>query len=143
MRGLFYERRMLWSFACTLYMYLYTCICTCMCVNVHLNCLQVYCLGTILSMQISFVGFQPVQSSEHMAVSPCTCISRCVIVRYTMYMYSYTVHAYTYTLYLCLSIRKSTVLFLHYTDCIAHNKPACLYCAVTRRCATCADIILG
>ena len=30
--------------------------------------LQVYCLGTILSMQISFVGFQPVQSSEHMAV---------------------------------------------------------------------------
>ena len=32
--------------------------------------LQVYVLGTILSMQISFVGFQPVQSSEHMAVSP-------------------------------------------------------------------------
>lgn len=30
---------------------------------------QVYTLGTILSMQISFVGFQPVQSSEHMAVS--------------------------------------------------------------------------
>jgi dolichyl-diphosphooligosaccharide--protein glycosyltransferase len=29
---------------------------------------SVYCLGTILSMQISFVGFQPVQSSEHMAV---------------------------------------------------------------------------
>ena len=28
-----------------------------------------YTLGTILSMQISFVGFQPVQSSEHMAVS--------------------------------------------------------------------------
>jgi len=27
----------------------------------------VYCLGTMLSMQISFVGFQPVQSSEHMA----------------------------------------------------------------------------
>ncbi|XP_065652566.1 dolichyl-diphosphooligosaccharide--protein glycosyltransferase subunit STT3A isoform X2 [Hydra vulgaris] len=27
----------------------------------------VYCLGTILSMQISFVGFQPVQTSEHMA----------------------------------------------------------------------------
>lgn len=25
-----------------------------------------YCLGTILSMQIPFVGFQPVQSSEHM-----------------------------------------------------------------------------
>nr|CAH7749427.1 unnamed protein product [Callosobruchus chinensis] len=25
-----------------------------------------YCIGTILSMQISFVGFQPVQSSEHM-----------------------------------------------------------------------------
>lgn len=27
-----------------------------------------YCVGTILSMQISFVGFQPVQSSEHMLV---------------------------------------------------------------------------
>merc|ERR1711981_760702 len=26
----------------------------------------VYSLGTILSMQISFVGFQPVQTSEHM-----------------------------------------------------------------------------
>ncbi|XP_050432666.1 dolichyl-diphosphooligosaccharide--protein glycosyltransferase subunit STT3A [Adelges cooleyi] len=25
-----------------------------------------YCIGTILSMQISFVGFQPVQTSEHM-----------------------------------------------------------------------------
>lgn len=28
----------------------------------------VYCIGTILSMQISFVGFQPVQTSEHMMV---------------------------------------------------------------------------
>ena len=28
-----------------------------------------YCIGTILSMQIPFVGFQPVQSSEHMLVS--------------------------------------------------------------------------
>jgi len=27
----------------------------------------VYCIGTILSMQISVVGFQPVQTSEHMA----------------------------------------------------------------------------
>ncbi|XP_050539389.1 dolichyl-diphosphooligosaccharide--protein glycosyltransferase subunit STT3A [Daktulosphaira vitifoliae] len=27
---------------------------------------SVYCIGTILSMQISFVGFQPVQTSEHM-----------------------------------------------------------------------------
>ena len=36
---------------------------------VHVIPLQVYTLGTILSMQISFVGFQPVQSSEHMAVS--------------------------------------------------------------------------
>jgi dolichyl-diphosphooligosaccharide--protein glycosyltransferase len=27
----------------------------------------VYCLGTLLSMQIPFVGFQPVTSSEHMA----------------------------------------------------------------------------
>ena len=26
----------------------------------------VYCVGTVLSMQIPFVGFQPVQSSEHM-----------------------------------------------------------------------------
>lgn len=30
----------------------------------------VYTLGTLLSMQISFVGFQPVQTSEHMLVSP-------------------------------------------------------------------------
>ena len=36
-------------------------------------CVQVYTLGTILSMQISFVGFQPVQSSEHMAVSAHGC----------------------------------------------------------------------
>ena len=28
----------------------------------------VYTLGTILSMQIPFVGFQPIQSSEHMLV---------------------------------------------------------------------------
>lgn len=28
-----------------------------------------YCVGTILSMQISFVGFQPITSSEHMLVS--------------------------------------------------------------------------
>lgn len=28
-----------------------------------------YCIGTALSMQIAFVGFQPVQSSEHMLVS--------------------------------------------------------------------------
>ena len=35
----------------------------------HLLSTQMYTLGTILSMQISFVGFQPVQSSEHMAVS--------------------------------------------------------------------------
>ena len=28
----------------------------------------VYVIGTILSMQISFVGFQPVQTSEHMLV---------------------------------------------------------------------------
>uniref|UniRef100_A0A1A9W8N8 Dolichyl-diphosphooligosaccharide--protein glycosyltransferase subunit STT3A n=1 Tax=Glossina brevipalpis TaxID=37001 RepID=A0A1A9W8N8_9MUSC len=27
---------------------------------------SLYCVGTILSMQISFVGFQPIQSSEHM-----------------------------------------------------------------------------
>lgn len=48
-----------------------------------------YCLGTILSMQISFVGFQPVQSSEHMLVScdnickillksGCQCLTRSV-----------------------------------------------------------------
>ena len=32
----------------------------------------VYCIGTLLSMQISFVGFQPVQTSEHMLVSLCS-----------------------------------------------------------------------
>ena len=42
------------------------------------NCyFQVYCLGTILSMQISFVGFQPVQSSEHMAVSFVLHVKQC------------------------------------------------------------------
>jgi len=35
--------------------------------RVYVAYCTVYCLGTILSMQISFVGFQPVQSSEHMA----------------------------------------------------------------------------
>jgi hypothetical protein len=33
--------------------------------------LQVYAIGTILSMQISFVGFQPIETSEHMAVGFC------------------------------------------------------------------------
>ena len=40
---------------------------------------QVYCLGTILSMQISFVGFQPVQSSEHMAVSFVLHVKQCLL----------------------------------------------------------------
>ncbi|KAK7475911.1 hypothetical protein BaRGS_00032879 [Batillaria attramentaria] len=35
--------------------------------KIYLAYSTVYCLGTLLSMQISFVGFQPVQSSEHMA----------------------------------------------------------------------------
>lgn len=35
--------------------------------RVYVSYCVVYCLGTLLSMQISFVGFQPVQSSEHMA----------------------------------------------------------------------------
>lgn len=36
-----------------------------------------YCVGTILSMQISFVGFQPIQSSEHMLVSWLSFILSC------------------------------------------------------------------
>lgn len=28
-----------------------------------------YVIGTVLSMQIAFVGFQPVSTSEHMGVS--------------------------------------------------------------------------
>jgi len=35
--------------------------------RIYISYCTVFCLGTILSMQISFVGFQPVQSSEHMA----------------------------------------------------------------------------
>jgi dolichyl-diphosphooligosaccharide--protein glycosyltransferase len=35
--------------------------------RVYISYSIVYCVGTILSMQIPFVGFQPVQSSEHMA----------------------------------------------------------------------------
>ena len=51
----------------------FACLFVCVCILVRLipslfRSTQVYCLGTILSMQISFVGFQPVQSSEHMAV---------------------------------------------------------------------------
>ncbi|XP_065333210.1 dolichyl-diphosphooligosaccharide--protein glycosyltransferase subunit STT3A isoform X2 [Cloeon dipterum] len=34
--------------------------------RVYVAYCTLYCLGTILAMQISFVGFQPVQSSEHM-----------------------------------------------------------------------------
>ena len=37
--------------------------------RVYVAYTTVYALGTILSMQISFVGFQPVQTSEHMMVS--------------------------------------------------------------------------
>jgi len=48
-----------------------------------------YCVGTILSMQISFVGFQPVQSSEHMLVSNArgqqTAISSVVILIHKLY----------------------------------------------------------
>lgn len=47
-----------------------------------------YCLGTILSMQISFVGFQPVQSSEHMLVS-CNNIFK---VPLNNWMYQYLKH---------------------------------------------------
>lgn len=45
-----------------------------------------YCVGTILSMQISFVGFQPVQSSEHMLVSfwLCFCLQFCIYVVHMM-----------------------------------------------------------
>jgi dolichyl-diphosphooligosaccharide--protein glycosyltransferase len=35
-------------------------------VRVYVAYSILYCLGTILAMQVSFVGFQPVQSSEHM-----------------------------------------------------------------------------
>jgi dolichyl-diphosphooligosaccharide--protein glycosyltransferase len=35
--------------------------------RVYIAYSTVYCIGTLLSMQISFVGFQPVTSSEHMA----------------------------------------------------------------------------
>lgn len=35
--------------------------------RIYISYCTVFSLGTILSMQISFVGFQPVQSSEHMA----------------------------------------------------------------------------
>lgn len=37
--------------------------------RVYVAYCTLYCLGTILAMQISFVGFQPVQSSEHMLVN--------------------------------------------------------------------------
>lgn len=34
--------------------------------RIYVSYSTLYCIGTILSMQISFVGFQPVQTSEHM-----------------------------------------------------------------------------
>lgn len=37
--------------------------------RVYIAYSTVYTLGTILSMQIPFVGFQPVSTSEHMGVS--------------------------------------------------------------------------
>ncbi|XP_060518289.1 dolichyl-diphosphooligosaccharide--protein glycosyltransferase subunit STT3A isoform X2 [Cylas formicarius] len=45
-----------------------------------------YCIGTILSMQISFVGFQPVQSSEHMLALGV--FGLCQIVAFTDYLRS-------------------------------------------------------
>ena len=35
--------------------------------RVYVAYTTVYCLGTLFSMQIPFVGFQPVETSEHMA----------------------------------------------------------------------------
>uniref|UniRef100_H2YNQ1 Dolichyl-diphosphooligosaccharide--protein glycosyltransferase subunit STT3A n=1 Tax=Ciona savignyi TaxID=51511 RepID=H2YNQ1_CIOSA len=46
----------------------------------------VYCVGTILSMQISFVGFQPVQTSEHMGALGVFGI--CQIVSFVAYLKS-------------------------------------------------------
>jgi len=44
----------------------------------------VYCVGTILSMQISFVGFQPVQTSEHMGALGV--FGLCQIVSFVAYL---------------------------------------------------------
>nr|CAB3266666.1 dolichyl-diphosphooligosaccharide--protein glycosyltransferase subunit STT3A [Phallusia mammillata] len=46
----------------------------------------VYCVGTILSMQISFVGFQPVQTSEHMGALGV--FGLCQIVSFVTYLRS-------------------------------------------------------
>lgn len=46
----------------------------------------VYCVGTILSMQISFVGFQPVQTSEHMGALGV--FGLCQIVNFLNYLRS-------------------------------------------------------
>ncbi|XP_026764001.1 dolichyl-diphosphooligosaccharide--protein glycosyltransferase subunit STT3A [Galleria mellonella] len=43
-----------------------------------------YCVGTILSMQIPFVGFQPVQSSEHMLALGT--FGLCQLVAFTQYL---------------------------------------------------------
>lgn len=61
--------------------------------------LQVYCLGTILSMQIPFVGFQPVQSSEHMAVSRGGGLHN-LMLSFTFFVF---VHTYGYA----ISLRSS------------------------------------
>ena len=60
------------------------CVCD---ISIPFYSTQVYCLGTILSMQISFVGFQPVQSSEHMAVWAYECMTVCVYDSMCVWMY--------------------------------------------------------
>ena len=41
-------------------------LCVCVCVSAYTS---FYIIGLILSMQIPFVGFQPIRTSEHMAAA--------------------------------------------------------------------------
>ncbi|XP_059049263.1 dolichyl-diphosphooligosaccharide--protein glycosyltransferase subunit STT3A [Achroia grisella] len=53
-------------------------------VRVYVAYSTLYCVGTILSMQIPFVGFQPVQSSEHMLALGT--FGLCQLVAFTQYL---------------------------------------------------------
>ena len=62
----------------------------------------VYCLGTLLSMQIPFVGFQPVETSEHMAAFGV--FGLCQIVAFVEYLRAKLSHADFFYLVKCFLV---------------------------------------
>ena len=70
----------------------------------------VYCVGTILSMQISFVGFQPVQTSEHML--SLGVFGLCQIVTFIEYLKANMTKENFNVLFKALSIGVASILSL-------------------------------